>query len=288
MAHEHWLVCPSHVLWRHNREACTGRECLRCVLHYRRLPQPWRYTGYLERQLRHVDAFIAMSEFSRQKHREFGFPRDMEVVSYFLPDLPSGRENQREGSVRPHARPYFLFVGRLERIKGLDEVIEIFRSYPDADLLVAGDGEDGARLQRLAAGVANIEFLGRVAGQQLEGLYRHALALIVPSVGFETFGIILIEAFRNGTPVLARRLGPFPEIVQRCGGGELFDGREDLALAIRRIRDQPERRAELALRARQGFRDHWSESAVVPRYLDIVRRAAAAAGRERILDILGR
>src|SRR5215831_11606526 len=39
MAHEHWLVCASHVLWRHNREACGGRECLRCVLNYRRPPQ---------------------------------------------------------------------------------------------------------------------------------------------------------------------------------------------------------------------------------------------------------
>ena len=44
-AHEHWLVCPTHVLWRHNREPCTARECLRCVLHFRRPPQLWRYTG---------------------------------------------------------------------------------------------------------------------------------------------------------------------------------------------------------------------------------------------------
>nr|MBP9201751.1 glycosyltransferase [Gemmatimonadales bacterium] len=64
MAHEHWLVCPSHVLWRHNRELCTGRQCFRCQVSYRRPPQLWRWTGYLERELRHVDAFIAMSEFS--------------------------------------------------------------------------------------------------------------------------------------------------------------------------------------------------------------------------------
>ena len=31
-AHEHWLVCPTHVLWRHNRELCDARQCLRCVL----------------------------------------------------------------------------------------------------------------------------------------------------------------------------------------------------------------------------------------------------------------
>ena len=73
MAHEHWLVCPSHVLWRHNRELCSGRECLRCVLNFGRPPQWWRSNGSLARMARHVDAFIAMSEFSRNKHREFGF-----------------------------------------------------------------------------------------------------------------------------------------------------------------------------------------------------------------------
>ena len=86
MAHEHWLVCPTHVLWRHGRELCTGRQCFRCQVHYRRPPQLWRWTGLLERRLHHVDAFIAMSEFSRAKHREFGFEREMEVLPHFLPD----------------------------------------------------------------------------------------------------------------------------------------------------------------------------------------------------------
>ena len=91
-AHEHWLVCPSHVLWRHNREVCDGRQCLRCVISYRRPPQLWRYTGLLDRKLDEVDVFIAKSEFSREKHREFGFTREMEVLPYFLPDLePPGR-----------------------------------------------------------------------------------------------------------------------------------------------------------------------------------------------------
>jgi len=79
-AHEHWLVCPTHVLWRHGREPCTGRECIRCSLRSGRPPQLWRSAGLLERSLPHVDTFIALSEFSRQKHREFGFPRDMEVL----------------------------------------------------------------------------------------------------------------------------------------------------------------------------------------------------------------
>ena len=92
MAHEHWLVCPSHTLWRHDRELCEGRECLRCVLHYRRPPQLWRYTGLLRRRIAHVDAFISPSAFSAAKHREFGFARELEVIPYFLPDPDSGSE----------------------------------------------------------------------------------------------------------------------------------------------------------------------------------------------------
>ena len=175
MAHEHWLVCPSHVLWRHGRELCTGRECLRCVLHHHRPPQLWRYTGAIERHGHDVDAFIAMSEFSRAKHREFGFPFTMEVLPYFLPD-PEPGEDPFAGPCgeRPRQRPYFLFVGRLERIKGLDDVIPLFADDRGADLVIAGTGEHEAALERLAAGLERVHFLGRVPHGELARLYRHA------------------------------------------------------------------------------------------------------------------
>jgi glycosyltransferase involved in cell wall biosynthesis len=274
LAQEHWLVCPSHVLWRHNREVCTGPQCLRCVLTYRRPPQLWRYTGYLGRQLEHVDVFIARSEFSRQKHHEFGFPRPMEVLPYFLPgafpDQPPAVT-----APSPHDRPYFLFVGRLERIKGLDTVIPVFARYPEADLLVVGDGDDAERLRALAAGNPRVRFLGRIPNAELDRYYQHALAAIVPSVGFETFGIVLIEAFRHQAPVIARRIGPFPEIVEQSGGGELFANDEELVAAMRRLQQvSPECRAELRARAYRACRDRWSEDVVVTRYLDLVARAA--------------
>ncbi len=279
MAHEHWLVCPTHVLWRHGRERCTGRQCIRCQISYRRPPQAWRYTGYLERQLHHVDAFIAVSEFSRDKHHEFGFPRDMEVLNYFLPDdvaEPSARPPS------PHPRPYFLFVGRLEKIKGLDEVIPVFAEYPDADLLIAGDGEYGDRLRELAAGNQRVRFLGRVAVEQLRGYYEHAVALIVPSVCFETFGIIIIESFRYGTPVIARDLGPFPEILSRSGGGVTFTTPKELVRAMESLQLDRELRARLAANGYGAYREHWVESTAVPRYLDIVRRTAAHVGRTEL------
>jgi len=271
-AHEHWLVCPSHVLWRHNREVCTGRECVRCVLSYRRPPQAWRFTGLLERALDHVDVFIAKSMFSREKHREFGFERDMEVLPYFLPDLDDADSSEAK-SESPHDRPYFLFVGRLERIKGLDDVIPVFDEYEAADLVIAGDGTYAEHLKKLAGGNPRVRFLGRVDMDELARYYASAIALITPSICFETFGIILIEAFRQRTPVIARRLGPFPEIVEACEGGALFESSADLVKAMDRMRTDQDYRETCAANAQRGFREFWSESAVVPRYLDLLTEA---------------
>ncbi len=284
MAHEHWLVCPSHVLWRHGRERCDERECLRCVLRHGRPPQLWRYTGTLEREARHVDAFIAMSEWSRAKHAAYGFPREMEVVPYFLPDAAA--DTAPTGGASPHPRPYFLFVGRLELIKGLDDVIPMFREFRDADLVIAGDGNHAAALRALAEGIPNVHFLGRVAPDDLARWYEHALALVVPSVCYETFGIILIESFRRGTPVVARRVGPLPEIVEAAGGGELFDGPADLLPRLRRLVDDPAHRARLGRSAAAAQERLWSESAVIPRYLDVVRRAAERRGAREVVTAL--
>ena len=97
-------------------------------------------------------------------------------------------------------------MGRLERLKGLDDVIPVFRDFTGADLVIAGDGEHGEVLRGLGRGIDSVKFLGRLAPEALTAYYRHAIALIVPSVGFETFGIILIESMRQGTPVVARRI----------------------------------------------------------------------------------
>ncbi len=274
-AHEHWLVCPTHVLWRHGRELCDKRECLKCVVKYRRPPQLWRYGGLMERMLDKADLIIAKSEFSRRKHAEFGLRQEMQVLPYFLPDMDISHVAPYAG----HPRPYFLFVGRLEKIKGLQDVFPAMDKYPDADLLILGDGDYAGELKRQAAGNPRIQFLGRKSPDELNAYYRGALALVVPSVCYETFGIILIESFRLGTPVIARRLGPFPEIVETAGGGLLFQTEAELLAAMRRMQFDAEGRAAMALAARAAFEDHWSEGRVITAFGTAFARAARARGR---------
>ncbi len=279
-AHEHWLVCANHVLWRHGREACPERECLRCVLHARRPPQLWRRGGVVTRGLEHVDAFLAISEFSRRKHAQFGFPREMTVLPYGLPDRDTA--SSAPATVGPdepaHPRPFFLFVGRLERIKGLDDVIPAMSSYPNADLVIAGRGEHEDSLRQLAEGRDNVRFFGWVDPERLRTLYRDCVALVVPSVCFETFGVIVAEAFREGTPVLVRDIGPLPELVETAGGGAVFSDPAGLLRAMAQLQADPSRRAALGAAARAAWEERWSEEAVLPRYLDIVETHRARRG----------
>jgi glycosyltransferase involved in cell wall biosynthesis len=277
MAHEHWLVCPTHVLWRFNREKCDQRSCTRCVISHRRVPQQWRYTGALARHLDQVDLYIARSEFSRMKHKEFGFARPMEVLPYFLP----GRETPPDSrpSLRPHERPYFLFVGRLTKIKGVDTIIPAFARYPDADLLIIGDGDERPHLMAMAEGLANVHFLGWVPNEQLGPYYDHAIASVVPSVGYETFGIVLIESLERRTPVLARRLGPFTENIEESNGGMLFSTADELLAAAASLQRDAALRESLARSGFEACRERWSEKVVIGRLLEMIetgRRAKTA------------
>ena len=288
-AHEHWLVCPTHVLWRHGRELCDGRECFRCSLHYRRPPQLWRHTGLLEREIEQLDAILSPSAFSAAKHREFDFPRELEVMPYFLPDLDATSAAQSDAERYPPAwqRPYFLFVGRLEQIKGLQDVLPHFRADAPADLLVVGTGNYESELRRQAAASPSVHFLGARSPEAIQPLYRDAIATLVPSRCYETFGIVLLESYREHTPVIARRLGPLPEIIESSGGGLLFETSDQLATALARLATDRTTRDEMGTAGHRALCDRWLESCVLEQYFGIIGRIARERGRARVLERLG-
>jgi glycosyltransferase involved in cell wall biosynthesis len=267
-AHEHWLVCPTHVLWRHRVEPCPARQCIRCQLRYGRPPQLWRHSGLLQRQIEHVDAFIAVSRFSRDKHHEFGFSREMEVIPGFVRDPGPPRAYDRAAG----ERPYFLFVGRLESLKGLDDVIDTFAGFDAADLVIAGAGGERRTLEARAAGNPRVRFVGFQSGDALSRLYADAHAVIASSRGYETFGLSVVEAYSRGVPVLARRLGSYLELVEGTGAGETFADGGELRAALQRLTADPARRAAMSAAAYARFRSTYTEDVVVPQYLALVER----------------
>ena len=273
-AHEHWLVCPTHILWRHDRELCDRRECFKCQLTYRRPPQLWRHTNYLERQAANIDVFIALSHSSAENHKKFGFPFKMVVMPSFLPD----EEVAASAEDNSDTESFVLFVGRLEKLKGLQDVIPAFMGRPNIDLKVVGDGEYRGELESLAAGAANIRFLGRLPPAAINQYYARAAAVILPSVCYEVFPLVALEAFRAGAPIIARNLGPFPEIIEKSGAGFLFDAPQEAVLSAERLASDPGLRSRLGDAARRAFRENWSEDAALSGYFNLIAEKARMRG----------
>jgi glycosyltransferase involved in cell wall biosynthesis len=267
---EHWLVCPMHVLFRYNREPCVEPHCLRCTLAFRRPPQLWRYSGLLERSVKHVDLFLSPSRFTLEAHRARGFTAPMRHLPYFHAD--DGSE-PADGTPAAATRPYFLYVGRLERLKGVHVLLDVFRNYRDADLLIVGEGTMGDDLRRQAAGLDHVRFLGRLHPSQLASLYEGAVALLVPSIGYEVFGIVALEAFARRTPAIAHDLGALTEVIDDSGGGLLYRTTTELREAMDRLLGDEELRTELGNQGFDAWQRLWSEDVHVAGYYAAIEEA---------------
>jgi len=276
MTHEHWLVCPMHVLWKFNERACEKPECLRCTIMARRPPQLWRYTRMLEKASRHVDRFVSPSRFTASMHAERGFAQPVGHLPYFI---DRADQDWQQPKPRRQERPYFLFVGRLEILKGLQTLIAAWDRVHDFDLLVAGTGTDEARLRAQAAANPRVKFLGPLPQSELGPLYVHAVACVVPSVTYETFGIIIVEAFARKTPVIVRDLGALPEVVEESGGGFVYRTEDELLDAIAQLGASPQLRSDLGEKGYAAFIRLWSREAHLRLYFDLVNEISRGKGR---------
>jgi glycosyltransferase involved in cell wall biosynthesis len=261
--HEYWLVCPTHVLFKFDREACVRKSCLACTLHARRPPQLWRSTDHLVRNLTHLDRLLVPSRFALERHRAEGIQVPMQALPSFVP-VPASTCVSRTGA------PYFLFVGRLEKLKGLQDLLPMLRGFPEARLRIAGTGAYEQELRSLAAGMRNVEFLGQVHPARVTELYADAIAVLVPSLCYEVFPLAPVEAMAHGVPVIARRLGALTEVVEDSGAGILFDTPEQCREAMEHVLRTPGMRTRLGERGRAMALAQWTEDVHMARYLELV------------------
>ena len=262
--HEHWLLCPTHIFWKNRSKACDVKQCIRCSVRSGIPPQLWRYTGLIERAIAHVDAFLAPSEFTAQRHRESGIG-PVQVLPLF-----SSLDPGTPGGDIALPRPRFLFVGRITASKGILPLIMQFAQLPQYDLVVVGDGDLRARLEREYAEFANIRFLGLIPQDELAGLYRGATALVFPSLAPETFGLSIAEAFACGTPAIVRDAGGSRELVDATGGGIVYRTDAELLHALHKLAGDSGLRAQLGQCARAGFEKLYTQQRHVDAYLECI------------------
>jgi glycosyltransferase involved in cell wall biosynthesis len=214
------------------------------------------------REVAHADAVIVPSAYLKRMVVGWGAaPERVHVVYNALP-APAGDErgsDMRAARVLlnlPQDTPLLLTAARLTPWKGVQHLIPALRAVPDARLLVAGGGEMLSELRRLAeaSGVAGrVEFLGNVPREKMPQYLRAADYLALYS-GYEGLSHTLLEALREGTPVIASDKGGNPEVVQHGVNGLLvpYVDVEALSAALREA-FTPGMRAQLAANAGVGM-----------------------------------
>jgi glycosyltransferase involved in cell wall biosynthesis len=163
-----------------------------------------------------IDMFIPTIDFVKEKHIEGGFPPEkMMVKPNFLdpdPGLGSG-----EGD-------FVLFVGRLTEEKGIFTLLKAWESLGEKiPLKILGSGPLSEYTKQVASQHSGIEYLGFKSAQEIYELMGRARALVCPSEWYEPFGLVIIEAYAKGTPVIAAKRGAMKTLVEHQRTGLHFE-----------------------------------------------------------------
>lgn len=216
-----------------------------------------------------------------------GMPRSHfhTVLNAFWPDTTSAEIVPESGAapVSPEVPRafdrYFLFVGTLTNRKAPDVLLRALSST-DMNCIFVGDGDMRGRLEQLALqlGVSDrVHFAGALAPHEVLEMCRKAEALVLPSYS-ETLPLVILEAFRCGTPVIATRVGGIPLLVKHERTGLLVGVGDvaQLASALQRVGSNPEFRDQLAGGARAAAHQHPDYLSAMQRYLEIYRNLGSA------------
>ena len=160
----------------------------------------------------------------------------------------------------PNKKTSILFVGRLDKRKGFSNLLEAFiqikPDYPQLQLQVIGPFEPKASriYQKMiqAHQVADVDFIGYVPPELLPNFYHRADIFCAPSLGFESFGIVLLEAMAAGLPIVASDIAGYRSVIRDDREGLLVPPGQPahLAAALRQLLDHPDQRREMGQRGR--------------------------------------
>lgn len=198
-----------------------------------------------------IDAFVVPSSFTLGKLNEYGIPKEKlnRIPTFF---------NLKESNPKVTYEPFFLFVGRIEKQKGLMTLIKAFENT-DYQLKIIGfsnDGYEDELKDYLKGKVHHIEFLGRMNFEEMKPMLQSCRCTIVPSEWYDNFPNVILESFAYKKAVIATDFGSLPELVENGQTGLLFkyQDMEDLRLKIvfmkehemeaRRMGEEASRRVE--------------------------------------------
>ena len=242
--------CLKGSLWNGVRHRCYKNSRLITTLVVRILEEHWKRGTWTNM----VDYYIAVTEFSRQKMIQAGIAPEKIVVK------PNCVRWQFAPS--PRGGEYALYAGRLSPEKGVRLLLEAWRTLANIPLKILGSGPLMEELKNFVKnnGMKHVEFLGFVSGERYTQRLNGAKFVVVPSLCYENFPRIIVEAYACGIPVLASRLGAMQDLVRDFQTGRLFEpgNADDLIEKACWLADHEVELDQMGQRARQEYEQKYS------------------------------
>lgn len=177
-----------------------------------------------------VDNYIALTEFNKNKLMNLVDEGKISVKPNFV------KRNNK--IVKSKNKEYFLFLGRIDELKGIMLLVEAWKEVNNSKLLIVGKGPLENKINKYIKenGINNIELLGFKERDEVLKLIINAKALIVPSQWYEGFPMTIVESLSVGTPIIASNIGNLSRIIDDEENGLLFkhDNKESL---IRKVKE---------------------------------------------------
>lgn len=173
--------------------------------------------------VRCVDEWISVSRFVHDRYHAHG------IASTVLLHFVEPAENPPLGF---EGRSGVLFAGRLAEEKGVDDAIAVARQLPGIPFRIAGDGALAGAVREAAETQENVTYLGGLTPSALAVEQARALVVLVPSRWEEPAGLVALEAFVRGTPVVASDRGGLAEYVRLAKAGEVASDPRGLVRAL--------------------------------------------------------
>ncbi|MCJ7459509.1 MAG: glycosyltransferase family 4 protein [candidate division Zixibacteria bacterium] len=265
--HDFKLLCPNYTFLRNGDpcESCEGKHFYKAVIHKCVKDSYWKslvcsLEMYFHRFLKIyqdcVDAFIVLSEFSRDRFIKYGVP---EEKIFYLPNYISVSGY----SPRLLSQDYILFFGRLEHKNGIETLIKAMKHLPEVRLKVAGEGEMRRYLDAYVKQekLENISFLNFVTSEKLNQLIANSFFTVFPNHAYHLCPMSILESFAFGKPVIGSNLGSVPELIEDGINGLLFEPKnvEELAEKIKYLYHHPLLAEKMGMAAREKVEEKYSE-----------------------------
>jgi phosphatidyl-myo-inositol alpha-mannosyltransferase len=226
----------------------------------------------MRRQMQHLTYRVAVSEMARDTAKE-----NWNGDDYII--LWNGIEIDRIARTEPtpSERPAVLFLGRHEPRKGLAVLLDAWRGVErDADLWVIGTGPQTDELRQQAP--KSVQWLGSVSDDERNARLRGATVFCAPSLGGESFGVVLLEAMAAETPVVASAITGYDNVARADRDALLVPPGDAAALRtqLQRLLDDPALRDRLVASGRERAGE-FSMTRLAERYLELYERSLVPA-----------